>query len=49
MTKTCFAKKTLKKTEKQIRSHIQICDSLWPSQMSQIGHTFGVTGTAYCI
>jgi len=42
---TCFAKKTKKRAEKQIRSQIQICDSLWPSQMSQIGHPFGVTGT----
>jgi len=42
---TYFAKKTEKKTEHQIRSQIQICDSLWPSQMSQIGHTFDVTGT----
>jgi len=40
-----FAKKNLNKTEKQIRSQIQICHSLWPAQMSQIGHTFGVTGT----
>ena len=34
---TRFAEKTKKKTEQQIRSQIQICDSLWPSQMSQIG------------
>jgi len=33
--------KKLKKREEQIRSQIQICDNLRPSQNSQIGHTFG--------
>jgi len=33
-----------KKTGKQILSQIQIFDILSPSQISQIGHTFGVTG-----
>ena len=49
VTKPLLLKKLEKRTEKQIWSRIQIChketDSLWPSQMSQIGHKFGVTGT----
>ena len=45
VTKLVLLNKLQKKKEKQIRSQIQFCDSLWPSKMSQIVHTFSVTGT----